>query len=501
MNNNYDNKILDAMQILIDNAVSRAGYDKTIKAVISKCVDESKGKYVVRYQDSSFYAYSNDLDAVYRGGTPVYVLIPGNDMSQTKTILGSVDKLGSDYITLSGSTAAYQEIGNSIVEENSNEFGISSYRKHDDVKEDSKILYDRTRENNDLNIDVEGAQIYFQNATFMEIGGTFRTTLTEEQKRKGNYGLIFDMDFKDGETITNQKYVIDINSMTGNPYTYNYGSEQKVIYQIDGEHFYRLNSITFMCKNFPKDKTPYPNDIFVKDIILKALTPLTRDEIANNSLTFITKQGTYFNENDDADATRLIETEVKINQKVVPNTDLLRFYWFKEDSTIGITSPDYLPYGGPGWRCVNKYNIVDTETNTRDYIVDEDTLTVAKDKTEVPDKAQNHNPAKENEYKCVVIYNDTIQVERNIIIYNQTSAYTVTIESDQGNYFKYSEGHPTLTCNVETTGTAPTYTYTWIVTDSMNRTSVLAETTDLNTAYDTAVTRRDELLTQKATAA
>ena len=61
MNNNYENKFLDAMQILIDNAVSRAGYDKTIKAVVSKCVDESKGKYVVRYQDSSFYALENNI--------------------------------------------------------------------------------------------------------------------------------------------------------------------------------------------------------------------------------------------------------------------------------------------------------------------------------------------------------------------------------------------------------------------------------------------------------
>ena len=442
MNNNYENKILDAIQTLVDSAVSRAGYDKTIKAVISKCVDESKGKYVVRYQDSSFYAYSNDLDAIYRGGTSVYVLVPGNDMSQTKTILGSVDKLGSDYITLSDSAAAYQDIGASVVGENSTEVGVSSYKSGGD----SLVLYDRESNSNILNIDTEGAQIYFQNATYMEIGGTFRTALADEQKRKGNYGLVFDIDFKNGETITNQKYVIDINSMTGNPYTYNYGSEQNIVYQIDGEHFYRLNSITLECKNFPKSKTPYTSDIFVKDIILKALTPLTRDEIANNSLTFITKQGIYFNENDSADATRLIETEVKINKKVVPNTDLLRFYWFKEDSTVGITSPDYLPYGGPGWKCINQYNVIDETNNIRDYVVDEDTLTVVK----------SGNPAKENEYKCVVIYNDSIQVERNIIIYNQASNYTVIIESDQGNYFKYNEGNPTLTCSVTPAGT---YTY------------------------------------------
>lgn len=461
MNNNYENKILDAIQTLVDTAVSRAGYDKTIKAVISKCVNQNTGKYVVKYQDSSFYAYSNDLDSVYNGGTPVYVLVPGNDMSQTKTILGSVDKLGTEYINLSESSSAYQEVGTSVVTPNGTIPGISSYKSGGD----SLVIYDRTASSgNTVNVDTEGAEIYFQNAQYIEIGGTFTTRLNEEQKRRGNYGLVFDISFKDGEEEVHKNYVIDINSMTGNPYSYNYGSAQTAIFQIDGANFYRLNSITLECKNFPHSATPANADIFVEDIVLKALTPLTRDEIANNSLTFITKQGIYFNEDDSADATRLIETEVKINKKIVPNTGgLLRFYWFKEDGTVGITSSDYLPFGGPGWKCINAYNVIDETSDIRDYITDVDTLTVVK----------SGNPAKENEYKCVVIYNDEIQVERNIIIYNQTSEYTITIESDQGNYFKYNEGNPTLTCSVNPTGT---YTYIWTVTDSSNRTEVLTET-------------------------
>ena len=322
-NKNYENKILDAIQTLVNDAVGKASYDKTIKGVISKCMDASLGKYVVNYQDSSFYAYSNDTSQVYNSGTAVYVLVPGNDMMQTKTIIGSVNKLGTDYINLSESSAAYQEIGTSIVIPTEDTLGISSYK----INGDSLVLYDRTKETNLIDVDTEGANIYFQKSNYMEIGGTFTTRLNEEQKRKGNYGLVFDIDFRNGEEIVNRKYVIDINSMTGNPYSYNYGSEQNTIFEIDGVNFYRLNSITFECKNFPKSATPYEKDIFVKDVILKALTPLTRDEIANNSLTFITKQGIYFNENDSATATRLIETEVKINRKVIPNAGgLLRYY-------------------------------------------------------------------------------------------------------------------------------------------------------------------------------
>ncbi len=70
----YENQILEAIQTIVDNAVSRATYDRTLKGVISKCVDEAEGKYVIKYQDSSFYAYGKSGDPVYSNGTYVYVL-------------------------------------------------------------------------------------------------------------------------------------------------------------------------------------------------------------------------------------------------------------------------------------------------------------------------------------------------------------------------------------------------------------------------------------------
>ena len=79
-NRNYETQILDAIQMVVDNAVSKASYDKTIQATISKCVDEAMGKYIVKYQNSSFYAYSYNRDVTYSNGTLVYVLVPGNDM-------------------------------------------------------------------------------------------------------------------------------------------------------------------------------------------------------------------------------------------------------------------------------------------------------------------------------------------------------------------------------------------------------------------------------------
>jgi len=93
------NQILDALDITVMNAVKKASYDKTIQAQILSCEDPSIGKYRCKYQDSVFYAYgAAGVDSNYSKGAMVYVLIPGNDMSKTKTILGSASALGVDYV-------------------------------------------------------------------------------------------------------------------------------------------------------------------------------------------------------------------------------------------------------------------------------------------------------------------------------------------------------------------------------------------------------------------
>ena len=75
----YENKILDAIEMIVDNKVNNANFDKTILATVIKCVDPTLGQYTVKYQDSTFYAYSNDLNNVFAKDSKVYILIPNND--------------------------------------------------------------------------------------------------------------------------------------------------------------------------------------------------------------------------------------------------------------------------------------------------------------------------------------------------------------------------------------------------------------------------------------
>ena len=94
----YEDKICEAIGTIVEQAVSSAGYDRTIQAVVSSCSDATIGKYKIKYQDSLFYAYATNPDITYTKGTNVYILIPGNDMTKDKIILGTVGKLANNTV-------------------------------------------------------------------------------------------------------------------------------------------------------------------------------------------------------------------------------------------------------------------------------------------------------------------------------------------------------------------------------------------------------------------
>lgn len=470
---NYENQILNAIETIVDNAVSKANYDRTIRGVVSKCVDESTGKYVIRYQNSSFYAYGNAGDNIYAGGTPVYVMIPSNDMSQRKTIVGSVSEMGSDYITISESAEGYEVVGNNVINSNG-ETGLCSYTPNGETI----VLYDKDDEENALiDINTFAATEYLQKSNYLMIGADFRTSLATEQKLRGNYGLAFDLSFDDnngGDPII-RTYIIDINNMVGNPYEFSEATNQKAVFEIDGANFKTIDKVYVFEYNFPnEDENITDEDIFISNFSLEAAEALSAQELSGYSLTLVTPQGIYFDDNDLDSATRRMEAVVKIKGKTVnPESNLLKYYWFKENNKVTSTHENYNRYGGAGWECLNTYTSAGYDSDNHEL------------KEWNPDVyykivTKQNNPGEENTYKCVVLYNDTTIIEKEITFYNYSSDYEITIESDSGNYFYYDVGHPTLTCYVN--GEAQTgaeWSYQWGMVDNNNQYTMLEETPEV----------------------
>ena len=62
---NLEDTVLRAIDIIATKKIASASYNKTIEAIIISCVDESIGKYKIRYQDSLLFAYSSNPDVIY----------------------------------------------------------------------------------------------------------------------------------------------------------------------------------------------------------------------------------------------------------------------------------------------------------------------------------------------------------------------------------------------------------------------------------------------------
>ena len=113
--NNIENSICDAIDILVKQAINSANFDKTIQATIITCSEPSTGEYLVKYQDSKFYAYASNPDITYNSGALVHLLIPEGDFSNHKTIIGAVKNLGANYNSQITQEDQYNEIGNNCV--------------------------------------------------------------------------------------------------------------------------------------------------------------------------------------------------------------------------------------------------------------------------------------------------------------------------------------------------------------------------------------------------
>lgn len=423
-NTNIENAICDAVDILVSKAVEQAGYDRTIQAMVLDCVDASIGKYKIKYQDVVTYAYSTNVDVSYSKNTMVYVLIPGNDNGKDKTILGAVKKLGLDYITVVDDADRYDLDGTNIIRQEG-EIGLSSYDGYQ--TKHTVTIYDKDSLDDQLNIDIRGAELYLKNNDNILCGAHVRTNLPVAQRRQGNYGIIFTLEFTNNIIKT---YILDIDAIQGNPYQQSGKTRQYRIFPIDSENFVSINKIELFVAQFPDSpenkKEPY--DIFFSQIELCGVYEYPESDLNSCHLSLLTPQDRYFDNINTKDKT--VQAQVRVKGKVVDNTDI-QFYWFVESALIQVNSPYYNSRGGIGWKCIN-------DKTGGAFDSSKDKITIKK--TEVL--------AKELRYKCIAVYND-VAMEAMVDIVNYDAEYSIELYTSTGAVnFLPSDESPSIECQV-----------------------------------------------------
>ena len=438
MPNVIEQQICDAIDVLINKRVANLQFDKTVRATIKSIEDASIGKYLVQYQDSSFYAYS-DPDKSYKVGAQVYVEIPSSDFNKTKIIIGSVKKLGTEYLTAVSAEQRMTKIGNNILK-NKQSIEFCSYDKSPSTKDGVELL------TNYIEINEDDFAAYKTDKEYFSIGMTVRTSLPiEQQVGGGNYGIIMQAEYYttaqrqslgDERSTVTRTYVLDVNNMLGQPYKYILPEYQYAIFAIDGKNLKGITSIKAFCKGFPIQKDGQPADIFLSNFQVNFMQPLSESQLNTSSLKILTPYGAYFiDKNDD---TKYLEAELKLKGKKVSfNDQKVDFYWFVKDTNVtAVDQLHYSPLAGQGWRCLNRAQTYGgltqfTPQGYRKHI----TLDMA--------------PAKQTTFKCVAAYEGTT-LSATIKIKNKASQTEINITSSAGTKFYFDTGETTLTCNVKT---------------------------------------------------
>ena len=431
---------------------------------------------------------SPNTENTYRDGTNVYILIPGNDTSQDKTIIGAVDKLGTDFISVISEDNAYEYVGNNCIKQ-TNEIQLCSYAGQTVLD-----VYNYAENINTIELDIQDVEEYIKKSTAIVCGLSVRTALPTEQRFQGNYGINFELvylDNNDLEVIKN--YIIDINQMNGNPYNLSKLTRQFKTYNIEGLNFARVNRIYVFCYDFPNTAEDKENDIFISNIEFTGANIIPSEELNSYGITFTTPKGTYFKTTDGIHEAKIIVAQLKIKGKVADaKAQNAKYYWFKENSKINAASEKYNTYGGNGWECLNDYNVIqeaNPETGTIaqiEWVPGTDTQVVLK--SDILSKQLN--------YKCVILYGDSVSISKIITFYNYSSSYLVDITSTNGTKFTFDNGSTDLIMKingVEEIGTE--YSYFWSVVDKNNIITNFSSNEESTVAYNNAKTQYEATLT------
>lgn len=451
---NISNQILQSVDILVNKRISQLDFDKTIQATVLECIDAGIGKYKLSYQNSIIYAYSDNILQIYPDNTEVYVSIPQNDLdSEHKLITGFVKQNGSIAVGAIKDQDSYYPIGTDIISDNG-EFGLCSY--HD--PNDEIDLYDVDNPSaNLIDIDNKSAEIYLKDRNYIMYGAEFRTALDDVQKETtGNYGFKIVMQFcknsytrKEGEQVplterVEREYDFSSLSIPGQSNKLTVARKASVIKEIDGSNFIRVKKVTIYCKDYVHDAGVHANDIFISNLELFAMEPLTDAEKNANTLKIIIdesqrKKGYFDLDNNNV----YLKAILKSKTKTVKDTEKVKFYWYLKNNRITTNSPQYNTWGGANWECLNSFE--EDENGKRLWAPTGDTFELIN--TFDSNKHIYKFPSPINVIRCVALLGRDDNQERlvdEIVVRNEYNYYRVEITSTNGQDFYFDKGQTTL---------------------------------------------------------
>ena len=187
----------------------------------------------------------------YSKDAKVYILVPSNDFSKTKRIIGTVNNLATDYVSVvAGTEESYDKVGTDIIDDNG-EYGIISGLSWD--RERNFItLYDAGKSDNIISVNENVAKEYMSKCEYFIMAANFRTALIESQKFNGTYSYKITIQFKDKASGEDKyrDYILSSLEMTGQPYNFLSKTRQFKVCRYEGLEYVKISKVMFLCSNF-----------------------------------------------------------------------------------------------------------------------------------------------------------------------------------------------------------------------------------------------------------
>lgn len=398
---NITEQILNAIDLIAEDKVSKLHFDKTVQAKIYSIVDSDTGEYKVRYNGNIFSAFAEDPSQTYKIDDLVYVKVPEGDFSNKKIITSLVtaqslseqqkNQLQNQVASVSPSLTdmypglaqpPYGVIAGITPGKPGSEFYI--YKGSDTYNpSDYHGLF----------------QQYASQYENIRISGSFLTQF-HCVHTQGNYGLEVGFYGANNKTVS---FRLDLNNFNGSPYSFSVASPQSVVIKFAKKSLLGLKYIKLFEENFIPDKfiengviTDKENltdpNIFASDIIIDFVEVLDLSNVAYY-LDIVALQGIAFSA---GISTIVLQGRLLHQGNNITNDDKCTYEWFKRDPSVMIGDSRYNNSAGFGWAPLGQK---------------ESSLTLTAADVEY-----------QQEYKLLVLYNNTINLSAQITIFNNNNA-------------------------------------------------------------------------------
>lgn len=247
-------KLFDAMDIIAAQQIKNLQFDKTVKCSITDDSKSEQGEYTVTDGSSTFKAYSESTK--YSNGASVYVNIPNGDYKNKKLITGRYDQDRKDYNT-NDPEKSYIDITQNLISSSIGETGIVANGEKTQITIwDSGDNFNKKLEEEKKDDTKKDEGIKYKAYKKMLVKAKFKNYLSTKNVILGNYGIRIDILGEKKNTAEKTvedwyMFKLDSSSMIGDPYKFEVGFEQKLLFDLDPDvNITRVRVVLYQDKNF-----------------------------------------------------------------------------------------------------------------------------------------------------------------------------------------------------------------------------------------------------------